>query len=124
MGLPRFLLSSTASALPDKQLRNIAMKKVIATLIAGLFASAAFAQTPATPATPAAPAAEASQPVKATIKPEADIAKAGKTEDGTKTAKAEPKHKKAKSHKKAQKAAPAAEGSSADVKPESTAANK
>ena len=33
------------------------MKKITATLIATLFASAAFAQAPATPATPATPAA-------------------------------------------------------------------
>ena len=43
------------------------MKKVIATLIAGLFASAAFAQQ--TPA-PAAPAAPASKEVKAETKAE------------------------------------------------------
>ena len=40
------------------------MKKITATLIAGLFASAAFAQTPSTPASPAAPAAHASTDAK------------------------------------------------------------
>ena len=35
------------------------MKKITATLIAGLFATAAFAQTPSTPSSSAAPAAQA-----------------------------------------------------------------
>ena len=40
------------------------MKKIIATLIASLFATAAFAQTPAAPATSATPAAQASTDTK------------------------------------------------------------
>jgi hypothetical protein len=45
----RSLLSATANVHSlNITLRIIRMKKVIATLIAGLFASAAFAQTPAT----------------------------------------------------------------------------
>lgn len=42
-----------------KFLESTQMKKVIATLVAGLFASAVFAQAPVAPATPAAPAAKA-----------------------------------------------------------------
>lgn len=41
-----------------KFLESTQMKKVIATLVAGLFASAVFAQAPVAPATPAAPAAK------------------------------------------------------------------
>jgi hypothetical protein len=62
------------------------MKKIIATLIAGLFATAAFAQTPA-PVTPAAPAA-----VKADAK--VDAKAEAKTE--VKEAKTTTKHVKAK----------------------------
>jgi hypothetical protein len=40
------------------------MKKIVATLIAGLFATVAVAQTPATPATSATPAAQASTDAK------------------------------------------------------------
>ncbi|WP_374583136.1 hypothetical protein [Pseudoduganella sp.] len=47
---------------------DLKMKKVIATLIAGLFASAAFAQQAPAPAAPAAPA---SKEVKAEVKQEA-----------------------------------------------------
>ena len=48
----RSLLSDTENVHNlDTTLRIIRMKKVIATLIAGLFASAAFAQTPAPAAT-------------------------------------------------------------------------
>jgi uncharacterized membrane protein len=47
---------------------DLKMKKVIATMIAGLFASAAFAQQAPAPAAPAAPA---SQEVKAEAKAEA-----------------------------------------------------
>lgn len=46
---------------------DLKMKKVVATMIAGLFASAAFAQTPA-PAAPATPEVKAE--VKAEVKPE------------------------------------------------------
>jgi hypothetical protein len=86
------------------------MKKVIAALIAGLFANAAFAQAPA-PTSQAEPAkAEASKPVRASIRPEPDVAGAT-ANDATvsgETRKAE-KHKKAKAHRKAEKSGAAAQ---------------
>jgi hypothetical protein len=100
--------------------QGTAMKKVIATLIAGLFASAAFAQAPATPATPATPAAAATPATAATKAAPAAKAEGDTTKEAT-TAKAEPKHKKAKAHKASKKTAPAAQGSSTDVKPEAAA---
>ena len=51
---------------------DLKMKKVIATLIAGLFASAAFAQQAPAPAAPATPASkEVKAEVKAEVKQEA-----------------------------------------------------
>jgi hypothetical protein len=44
-------VSRTTCTLTDKHLRSFIMKKTIAAVIAGLFATAAFAQTPAAPAT-------------------------------------------------------------------------
>jgi hypothetical protein len=75
------------------------MKRTIATLIAGLFATAAFAQTPA-PTTPAPTAAPAS-----TVSPAVGKAAAehDKTTTDTKPAKAKSKHK-------AKKAKPASDG--------------
>jgi hypothetical protein len=86
------------------------MNKVIAILVAGLFATAAFAQAPA-PTSQAEPAkAAASKPVRASIRPEPDIA--GTTTNDAQaadaTGKAE-KHKKAKGHKKTAKSESAAE---------------
>jgi len=74
------------------------MKKIIATLIAGLFATAAFAQTPAPATTPAPAKAEAKVETKTEAKPEAKAevkkvrhhkAKA-KVAEGEKTATATP----------------------------------
>ena len=57
------------------------MKKITATLIAGLFATAAFAQTPATPATPAAQADVDAKTPKAAFVDNKDL-KAGAQTDG------------------------------------------
>ncbi|WP_229422070.1 hypothetical protein [Massilia aquatica] len=56
---PRFQLSDTASAPNLKPEKGLTMKKVIATLTAGLFASAAFASAPTPAPAPAAPVAKA-----------------------------------------------------------------
>lgn len=81
------------------------MKTVFASLIAGLFASAAFAQAPA-PASQTQPAKpEASKPVKASIRPEPDVdgAPANEAKATGATRKAEKTHKTAKPHKKAKR---------------------
>jgi hypothetical protein len=101
---PRFMLSDTANMLTLKEItsntrqtttEDCTMKKVLATLIAGLFATAAFAQTPAAPAAPAAAPAAASAPA---------ASASAKTEAAAPKAK---KHHKAKKAKAAEKAASA-----------------
>jgi hypothetical protein len=85
------------------------MKKVTATLTAGLFACAAFAQAFAATSQAEPAKAEASQPVKSTLKPEPDVAGATATDaKAAGEAKKVEKHKKAKAHKKAAKSETAA----------------
>ena len=89
------------------------MKKITATLIAGLFATAAFAQTPATPATPDAQANVDAKTPKAAFVDNKDL-KAGAQTDGKlvkKISKAD-----AKAAAKADKAAEAKADSKAAVK--------
>jgi hypothetical protein len=76
------------------------MNKLLATLVAGLFAAAAFAQaTPATPATPAAPA------VKAEVKAEKAEAKVTKKKAAKKVVKKKAAKKVAKAEVKKEEAA-------------------
>lgn len=84
------------------------MKKVIVTLVAGLVASAAYAQAPATTSQTEPAKEKAPHPVKATIKPEPDVSAAVPPDPKTadETSKTE-KHKKPKAHKKAAKSEPA-----------------
>jgi hypothetical protein len=86
------------------------MKKVIATLVAGLCASAAFAQAPATHSQAEPAKAEAAQPVRSTLRPEPDIAGATATDaKAAGEAKKGARHKNAKAHKNAAKRETAAE---------------
>jgi hypothetical protein len=80
------------------------MKKVIATLVAGLCASAVFAQAPAANSQAEPAKAEASKPVRSTLRPEPDIAGATATDaKAAGVARKGAKQKKAKAHKKAAK---------------------
>lgn len=113
----RFLLSDTGIIPAPKTTttEDCTMKKVIATLIAGLFATAAFAQAPAAPAASVPAKAEAAH-TKAVVKADAKEttaavkadAKVAKTEMAASadvaSAKADAAATKAKAHHKAKKA--------------------
>ena len=112
-GLRRFLLMRHGIVpMPKLQKKEYIMTKIIASLIAGLFATAAFAQAPVAATTaPAAKPAVVKTEAKAEVKP-ADVKTEAKAE--VKTAKTKTHHK-AKAAKESKDAAPVA-AAKADTK--------